>query len=174
VFVKGEAVRLRQVLANFLGNALKFTPTGGHVAVRLETRDGTASVVVQDDGRGMDAKDLQRLFRPFVRIDSDQPKKPGSGLGLYLSKRIIEAHGGQVGATSPGPGKGMEFRFGVPISVPARNRASEGDNAGRSRTRPLGGPARTHGRKGSKSPDPVDSAVPEPQGNHGAGPMDGA
>lgn len=151
--VKGEARRLRQVLANFIGNAVKFTPAGGRIEVRLESHEGQALVAVKDDGRGMDRKDVQQLFRPFVRIDSPElPKKPGSGLGLYLSKRIVEAHGGKVSATSPGRGKGMEFRFSVPlvksvkessdVRKPARAVAERGRTVKHSR--PSGRKARTH------------------------------
>ena len=115
--VTGEPARLRQVLDNFLGNAVKFTPPGGQIDVEVVTTAEASMVRVKDTGPGMKAEDLERLFLPFVRITSPgAPKKPGTGLGLYLSKRIVEAHGGQVGCSSDGPGKGMTFWFKVPAT----------------------------------------------------------
>ena len=155
--IKGDARRLRQVLANFLNNALKFTPSGGRVQVRLEESDATAWVVVQDSGRGMAKEDVARLFQPFVRIPSPElPKKPGTGLGLYLSKRIVEAHGGTATAASEGPGQGMEFRFGVPLiaAAPKARKAS----------RPARARSRTHASRGtSRGAAPVPAEVRAPK-----------
>ncbi|MEA3189652.1 MAG: hypothetical protein QOD77_234 [Thermoplasmata archaeon] len=117
ISILGEPARLLQVVGNFLGNAIKFTPPGGRVTVELLTEDGDASVRIHDNGPGMDAEDQARLFRPFVRIDTpDAPRKPGTGLGLHLSKRIVEAHGGQVGCFSAGRGKGMTVWFNIPLA----------------------------------------------------------
>lgn len=129
--VVGEAGRLRQVLSNFLGNAIKFTPPGGRLTVESTLTPEGAAVSVRDTGPGMDERDRARLFRPFVRIDSaDAPRKPGTGLGLYLSKRIVEAHGGQVGCSSPGRGRGMTFWFSVPV-ITAEAKAGVADARGR-------------------------------------------
>jgi signal transduction histidine kinase len=135
--VLGEPARLRQVLANFLGNAIKFTPEGGRVMVEASGDAEGASVRIQDTGPGMDAEDQARLFRPFVRIDRpDSPKKPGTGLGLYLSKRIVEAHGGQVGCSSAGRGQGMTFWFKVPLAKAAAEETSDARRGRRQRPAP--------------------------------------
>lgn len=126
--IVGDPGRILQVLGNFLGNAIKFTPRGGRITVELVKEDGQASVRIHDTGPGMDADDQARLFRPFVRIDTpNAPKKPGTGLGLHLSKRIVEAHGGEVGCHSAGRGHGMTFWFNLPLAKRAADAGATAD-----------------------------------------------
>jgi len=106
--------RVVQVLVNFLGNALKFTPAGGQVRVEAAMEGGQVRVEVQDTGAGFDAQGRERLFQPFSRLHDDRHGR-GSGLGLYLSRAFIEQHGGTVGADSAGPGKGARFWFTLPL-----------------------------------------------------------
>lgn len=166
MLVTGEAARLRQVLANFLANALKFTPAGGRMDVHVEESGGNGWVVVRDNGRGMAPEDVARLFQPFVRIAAPElPKKPGTGLGLYLSKRIVEAHGGTVEASSPGPGLGMEFRFGVPLLA---DKGEEPQATGR----PTREGRRTHARRAepaAKTTGPGGSPEPAAKATHRKG-----
>jgi PAS domain S-box-containing protein len=102
--------RLKQVLYNYVSNALKFTDTGGSVCIRARPEDTKLfRVEVEDTGIGIDAKDIPRLFVEFQQLDAGTAKKhAGTGLGLALTKRIVEAQGGTVGVTSI-PGKGSIF-----------------------------------------------------------------
>ena len=105
-----DASRFKQVLFNYLSNALKFTPEQGSVKLTVRTEDDHFfRLEVEDTGIGIEAKDLKRLFVEFEQLDASKSKKyPGTGLGLALTKRIVEAQGGQVGARSE-PGKGSVF-----------------------------------------------------------------
>ncbi len=112
---EADSQRLEQVLANFLGNALKFTPKGGTIRVRMAPGDGHVEVVVQDSGRGYSPEEAAKLFKPFSQAhDSKEVKDRGTGLGLWISKGIIESHGGQVWSHSDGLGRGSSFAFRIP------------------------------------------------------------
>ncbi len=109
----GDEERLRQVLSNLLSNALKYSP-GGKVAVRGRVEPQQVVVSVSDEGPGIAAADLPRVFDRFYRADSDLTKRAkGAGLGLYLAKAVVEAHGGRLWAEST-PGKGTTFSFSLP------------------------------------------------------------
>ncbi|MGE4064228.1 MAG: CHASE3 domain-containing protein [Rhodospirillaceae bacterium] len=118
---RGDAKRLQQVLVNLVGNAIKFT-TSGRVAVsnrQSRADDGRTllEIEVEDTGEGISAEAMQRLFREFEQEDvSTSRRYGGSGLGLSISKRIIEAMGGSIGATSV-KGRGSCFYFSLPLSV---------------------------------------------------------
>jgi protein-histidine pros-kinase len=105
-----DGPKFKQVLYNFLSNAIKFTPEGGKVTMRLIPQaDGMFRVEVEDNGIGIKPEDLHKLFIEFQQLDSSTAKKyAGTGLGLALTKRIVEAQGGKVGVTSE-PGKGSVF-----------------------------------------------------------------
>jgi signal transduction histidine kinase len=114
--VRGHRVRLVQVLDNLISNALKFTPSGGRVEVRLSAADGSAVIEVQDTGLGISDNEQQQLFEPFFR--SSQARKnqiPGSGLGLTISKAIVERHGGRIELESS-EGVGTTVRVRLPLS----------------------------------------------------------
>ena len=107
--VMGDSRRLKQVTVNLLGNAVKFTPEGGHVSVELEADDDRRAVrlLVRDTGIGIAEGDLDRLFQPFVQLHSGLARRyEGTGLGLSLVARMIELHGGSVSAEST-LGKGV-------------------------------------------------------------------
>jgi len=112
--VLGEAGRLHQVLANLVGNAIKFTPSGGQVTVRAEVEheDDLLGVTVVDTGVGIPAEHLVSIFDPYVRLRSVNTH--GAGLGLAIARRIIEAHGGTIDAESA-VGSGSRFRFTLPV-----------------------------------------------------------
>jgi signal transduction histidine kinase len=105
-----DAQRFKQVLFNYLSNALKFTPEQGQVRVTLQPAGGDRLLLeVQDTGIGIKPEDMPRLFVEFQQLDASKAKKyPGTGLGLALTRRIVEAQGGQVGARSE-KGKGSVF-----------------------------------------------------------------
>jgi two-component system cell cycle sensor histidine kinase PleC len=117
--VEGDYRALKQVLLNLLSNAVKFTPRGGHISVRAETRrdlmGDRVRMSVSDTGIGIAAQDLARLARPFEQIESQQSKtQQGTGLGLALSKALVEMHGGVVEIESE-PGHGTTVSFVLPV-----------------------------------------------------------
>jgi signal transduction histidine kinase len=116
-FVRLDRHRIFQVLENLLANALKFTPEGGRIRVKAFLRDADLIVEVQDNGIGMEEEDVQKIFAPFRQLDMGLTRKAGGvGLGLSISRAIVEAHGGTLVAESPGPGMGSTFRFVIPAS----------------------------------------------------------
>jgi signal transduction histidine kinase len=97
-----DADRIRQALANLVGNALRYTPQGGEVGVVLDCRDGVASIRVQDTGIGISPEELPHVFDRFYRADSSRNRDiPGTGLGLAIAQALIQAHGGRIEAASP-------------------------------------------------------------------------
>ena len=116
VQLEADAQRLAQVLFNLMSNAMKFTPSGGGVHIETSLEDGDAIVRVADTGPGIKAEDMHKLFQPFSQLTT-QPGDPnaGTGLGLYISRGIIEAHGGRIWVESDGPGTGTTFVFKVPV-----------------------------------------------------------
>ncbi len=121
VRVNAEAAPLAEVVDNLVGNAVKYTPAGGRVAVWLTHVDGTARLDVTDTGAGFDAATCERLFDRFFRADMPEVQaEPGSGLGLSIVKAIVEGYGGEVGCSSPGPGRGAAFWAELPCLGPRR------------------------------------------------------
>ena len=120
-WVDGDPARLAQVLANLLGNAVKFTPRGGRVEVLLQQDDGWAVLRVRDRGLGIASEVLGRLFQPFVQ-GAQTIDRTGGGLGLGLAtvRGLVELHGGTVAAASDGPNRGAEFTVRLPlVAAPA-------------------------------------------------------
>ncbi|HKU50159.1 MAG TPA: sensor histidine kinase [Nitrososphaera sp.] len=109
IFVKADRVRLFQVLSNLVRNSLKFTKEGGTITISLEEKDGQAVIRVKDDGEGIDDEIFPKLFGRFV-----SKSQQGTGLGLYVSKGIIEAHGGKIWAENNSDGKGATFTIVLP------------------------------------------------------------
>jgi signal transduction histidine kinase len=106
-----DPVRLREVLSNLLANALRYTPRGGSVRVSATSSDGHLHVAVRDTGPGIAADALPHVFDRFYKSDESR----GAGLGLAIAKSLVEAHGGEISATTE-PGQGTEMRFTLPIS----------------------------------------------------------
>ena len=109
--VDGE--RLKQVIANLVSNAIKFSKDGGGISVKAEVKDGELLVQVTDQGIGIPEEAMPHLFERFYRAE-DSMARGGAGLGLYISKQIIEAHGGRIWAESK-VGKGSTFSFTLPL-----------------------------------------------------------
>jgi signal transduction histidine kinase len=112
--VTGDERRIRQVIFNLLSNAVKFTPTGGLVDVSATQRNGEVMVSVADTGPGIAAGDLNRIFEEFQQTEAGARQREGTGLGLALSKRFVEMHGGRIWCDSE-LGKGSTFRFTLPL-----------------------------------------------------------
>jgi PAS domain S-box-containing protein len=114
VAVDADAHRCRQVIGNLIANAVKFTPDGGRIRVRVADPGGTAALTVEDSGIGISEEDLASLFERFFRARSATEQAiPGTGLGLAISKGIVEAHGGNISARSV-EGRGTTFRIELP------------------------------------------------------------
>jgi signal transduction histidine kinase len=117
---------MKQVMFNLLTNAVKFTPDGGHVTVGATRDDGMVRIAVSDTGIGIDAEDRERIFEEFQQASrgSDRSRE-GTGLGLSLSKRIVELHGGRLDVESE-VGKGSTFTVTLPfvqapVATPVEN-----------------------------------------------------
>jgi len=107
--------RTVQVLTNLMGNALSYTPAGGHVAVRVRTLGDQVKFIVSDSGIGIAAEHLPHLFERFYRVDRSRSRAiGGSGVGLTIARHLVEAQGGTIEAKSPGLGKGATFSFTLP------------------------------------------------------------
>jgi CheY-like chemotaxis protein len=115
VWVKGDGVRLAQVVSNLLNNAARYTPRGGSVSLRVTEEGADALVLVEDTGVGLSPGVLERIFEPFVQAEGGAARGAGGlGIGLALSRRLTEMHGGTIKATSPGPGHGSCFVVRLP------------------------------------------------------------
>jgi len=113
--VEADPEQIEEVLTNLVDNAIKYSPEGGHITIRGRRSDGSVKVTVTDEGMGIPRRDLERIFERFRRGESSQVEKVrGVGLGLYICKSIIEAHGGSMEVTSE-PGKGSSFTFSLPL-----------------------------------------------------------
>jgi len=118
VHVQGDPDRLRQTIWNLLSNALKFTPAGGQIRVRLAADDTYVRVIVQDTGIGLSAESLPYLFQRFWQVQTvDNRSHGGLGLGLALTRHIVEMHGGSISARSAGLGQGSTFEVRLPAVV---------------------------------------------------------
>jgi two-component system phosphate regulon sensor histidine kinase PhoR len=114
--VRADRLRLDQVLANLLDNAVKYTDTGGRIAVRMRARDGQVELRVEDSGRGIPPADLPHIFERFYRADKARSREQGgTGLGLSIVKHIVQAHGGSVTAESM-YGKGTTIIVRLPVA----------------------------------------------------------
>jgi signal transduction histidine kinase len=113
VALVADAMRLQQVLANVLTNAIKFTPAGGTVTLSSAVNAGMLEIEVRDTGVGVDAKFIDRAFEHFSQ---DQQSSGGLGLGLAIAKSIVDAHAGQISLRSDGHGHGATVRIQLPIS----------------------------------------------------------
>jgi signal transduction histidine kinase len=110
-----DATKLRQVVLNLLTNGIKYTPAGGRVSVAVRrTEDGGAAIVVRDTGLGMSDSELDRAFEPYVRHSAALAlDRPGTGLGLFLTRRLVAAHGGRIEIASV-PGRGTSVTVVLP------------------------------------------------------------
>ncbi|HEX8423881.1 MAG TPA: ATP-binding protein [Pyrinomonadaceae bacterium] len=123
--VSGDASRLQQVVWNLLSNAIRFTPSGGRVEVRLERAGAHAQLKVSDTGCGLDPDFLPYIFDRFRQADGSNTRRHGGlGLGLSIVRHLVELHGGTASADSPGAGGGTTFTVQLPLSISQRDARS--------------------------------------------------
>jgi signal transduction histidine kinase/HAMP domain-containing protein len=129
--VRGDPLRLQQVLWNLLANAIKFTPRQGRVIVRIEREPERYLVSVEDDGIGIPESELPHVFERFRQADGSATRRhPGMGIGLALARSLVELHGGSIWADSRS-GHGSRFTFSLPIPRVARGSAVDAKDQGR-------------------------------------------
>jgi PAS domain S-box-containing protein len=126
VWIEGDLVRMEQIVNNIVGNAVKYTPGGGSIRVRVATEGGDAVLRVEDNGYGIAPELLPRVFDLFVQGERTLDRAQGGlGIGLTLVRRLVELHGGTVSAFSEGPGRGSTFTVRLPrVSAPQNTQAS--------------------------------------------------
>jgi len=118
IVVMGDTARLGQIFENLLSNAVKYTPSGGRIAIKIDRDARQAIVTVADNGIGIPADALPRVFDLFMQADTSLDRAEGGlGIGLTLVQRLAQRHGGTVEARSDGPGRGSEFTVRLPLAV---------------------------------------------------------
>ncbi|HZJ72098.1 MAG TPA: response regulator, partial [Planctomycetota bacterium] len=118
LWLDGDPVRLAQILANLLNNAATYTEHGGRISVQAWRDDGHALIAVRDNGTGISAEALPRMFQMFHRGSTSSRRNPsGLGIGLSLARGLAEMHGGTVTVKSEGPGRGSEFTVRLPLAA---------------------------------------------------------
>ncbi|HTG33037.1 MAG TPA: ATP-binding protein [Thermoanaerobaculia bacterium] len=117
--VLADPGRLEQIVVNLLGNAVKFTPRGGWVEIRLEEGSGEVRIQVRDGGEGIEPEMLPHIFDFFWQADASTTRRQGGlGLGLAIVRQLVELHGGAISAASPGKGEGATFTVTLPLVQP--------------------------------------------------------
>jgi signal transduction histidine kinase/CheY-like chemotaxis protein len=117
LFLRADPLRLTQVLSNLLNNAAKYTPPGGSVGLRVRAQGDFVQIEVSDNGAGIAAEDIDRVFDLYVQVGRNLPMAQGGlGIGLALARQLVELHGGQISVRSPGPDQGSTFTVQLPLS----------------------------------------------------------
>jgi signal transduction histidine kinase len=116
--VSADERKVKQVLLNLLSNAVKFTPDGGRIDVRAGVRDGAAEIAVTDTGVGIAPADQEAVFEEFRQVGASAKRVEGTGLGLALSRKFVELHGGRIWVASE-LGRGSTFTFTLPLQPDA-------------------------------------------------------
>jgi signal transduction histidine kinase len=126
--VSADEQKARQVLANLIDNAVKYSPGGGRIGLRVERENGYVTIAISDEGLGIPAAEQERIFQKFYRLDPDMNRGVGgTGLGLYICRELAERMGGTVRVRSQ-PGAGSTFFFELPLF---KSPAAPRDGAGR-------------------------------------------
>ncbi|MEO7743340.1 MAG: ATP-binding protein [Usitatibacter sp.] len=112
--VDADPVRLGQVFANLINNSAKYTPAGGRIEVNVSTDEGMARIFVKDNGEGIPAEMLDKVFDMFTQVDAGSRAQGGLGIGLTLARTLVHLHGGTIEARSPGRGRGCDFLVRLP------------------------------------------------------------
>jgi len=117
--VVADPVRLAQVFANLLNNSAKYTPPGGEISFRVTVEQGMATICVKDNGEGIPANMLGRVFNMFTQVNTGMRAQGGLGIGLTLARTLVHLHGGTIEAFSPGKNQGCEFIVRLPLAEQA-------------------------------------------------------
>lgn len=112
--IEADAGKLKQVLYNLIGNAVKFSDEGGIISITYKQIDNSIHFEIRDDGMGIKEEDIKKLFKPFSQLDNQEGKTKGTGLGLSLVKKMVELHGGNIWVKSE-YGKYSVFGFSIPL-----------------------------------------------------------
>jgi PAS domain S-box-containing protein len=121
--VFGDEGRLIQVLCNLIGNSVKFTPAGGRIAVAAQNVGDQVEIVVVDTGKGLDREQIERLFEPYYQVPSAARLHAGMGLGLFVTRSLVDMHGGQISVDSPGLNQGTRVTVRLPSCAAGREPA---------------------------------------------------
>lgn len=114
--IQADERKLKQIIFNLLSNAVKFTPDGGRIKLGASCEDGKLAVAVTDTGIGISLEKQEKVFEEFYQVEAGlKDKTPGTGLGLPLSRKMVEMHGGEIWCESEGEGKGSRFVFTIPL-----------------------------------------------------------
>jgi K+-sensing histidine kinase KdpD len=113
--INADEQRVEQILLNLLSNAIKFTPRGGELVLKTENEGNRLIVQIKDNGPGIPNEEKQKLFRPYYHLSTDRASIPGIGLGLAITKQLVELHGGAIWVQSE-VGKGSTFSFSLPLN----------------------------------------------------------
>ena len=118
VEIAADEHKLKQIMFNLLSNAVKFTPDSGTISVEAEQQDTNLIINVTDSGIGIAPEEQEKIFLNFYQIQGGlRDKTPGVGLGLSITKRLIELHGGKIWVQSDGKGQGSQFSFSLPLTI---------------------------------------------------------
>ena len=118
ILIEADPLRLEQIVANLLGNASKYTQSGGTITLSVSKDAEEVVIVVQDNGTGIPMEMVTRIFEPFLQIKRTQASSSGIGVGLTVTKRLVELHGGIIEVRSEGEGRGSEFTVRLPLPAP--------------------------------------------------------
>lgn len=114
--IEGDELKVKEILYNLLSNAVKFTPEGGKIGMRAKRADPEIEIVIWDTGVGIAPENMVKIFEGFFRVDTPYSRvTEGTGLGLPLSKKLVELHNGKFSVESEGLNKGTQVRFTLPI-----------------------------------------------------------
>jgi two-component system cell cycle sensor histidine kinase PleC len=114
--IEADELKVKEILYNLLSNAVKFTPGGGQIGLRAKKTEAEVEIVVWDTGVGIAPENMEKIFEGFFRVDTPYSRvTEGTGLGLPLSRKFVELHGGKLSVESQGLDKGLSVRFTLPI-----------------------------------------------------------
>jgi two-component system CheB/CheR fusion protein len=114
--IEADELKVKEILYNLLSNAVKFTPEGGKISLEAKKVNSEIEIVVWDTGVGIAAENMGKIFEGFFRVDTPYSRvTEGTGLGLPLSKKLVELHGGELSVKSDGLNKGTSIRFTLPV-----------------------------------------------------------
>jgi two-component system CheB/CheR fusion protein len=114
--IEADDLKVKEIMYNLLSNAVKFTPEGGKIGMQAKKADSEIEIIVWDTGVGIAPENMKKIFEGFFRVDTPYSRvTEGTGLGLPLSKKLVELHGGKFSVESEGLNKGTSVRFTLPI-----------------------------------------------------------